>query len=113
MASDAEAGCAARRRSLSAITVTSSSRLMPGSRIVRTSPVARAIVSPWRSVLSSAERHRAQQVVAVAAAELLVDHAGSRQPELDDGNELVLVALGVDDRDRQAVAEAPRARGGP
>jgi hypothetical protein len=45
----------------------------------------------------------------VAAAELLVDPLEAVQPELDDG-ELVLVALGVDDRDRQAVAEAPRAR---
>ncbi len=47
-------GLRSASRSLSAITVTSSSRLMPGSRIVKTSPVARAMVSPWRSVLSSA-----------------------------------------------------------
>ena len=42
------------RRSLSAMTVTSSSRLMPGRRMVKTSPEMRAIVSPCRRVLSRA-----------------------------------------------------------
>ena len=55
------------------------------------------------------EGDAAQEVVAVAAAEPLVHLGEAVEAELDDG-ELLAVALRVDDRDRQAVAEPAGAR---
>ena len=88
------------RRSLSAITVTSSSRLMPGRRMVNTSPgdAGDRVALAQRAL--EGEGHAAQEVVAVAAAEPLVDLREAVEAELDDG-ELLAVALGVDDRHRR------------
>ena len=55
------------------------------------------------------ERHRAQQVVAVAAPQPLVDARELVEPQLDH-RQLVLVTPGVNDRHRQPVGETPRAR---
>ena len=77
--------------------------------MVKTSPAARARVSPWRSVLSSAsatERSRSSPWLRPSRSLTPVNLS---RPSWTTAS-LWLVAPGVNDRHRQPVGEAPRAR---
>ncbi len=96
------------RRSFSATTITSASRLIPDSRSENTSSCpSRASVSAWRSVPSRASatlRRRSSRWLGPSVSSI---PARPIDPELRD-REPLLAALRVRDRDGEPVVEAAR-----